>query len=173
MTRTIKNLLPVQESQVQTLGQKDPLEKSMASGSSMLAWRIPGTEGPGGLQSIWSQESHTAEQLNTSHFPYFPSSLLNKCKAEIYKKKKAISSIFGFRGKAVAQMVKRLPAMWGTRFNPWVGKIPWRRKWQPTPVFLPGKSHGWRSLTGYSPRGPKDSDMTEQLHFQAKIVMVP
>ena len=35
----------------------------------------------------------------------------------------------------------------------WVGKMPWRRKWQPTPVFLPGKFHGQRSLTGYSPRG--------------------
>ena len=38
-------------------------------------------------------------------------------------------------------------------FDPWVGKIPWRRKWQPTPVFLPGKSHGERSLAGYSPWG--------------------
>ena len=37
------------------------------------------------------------------------------------------------------------------RFNPWVGKIPWKRKWQPTPVFLPGKSHGQRGLAGYSP----------------------
>ena len=36
-------------------------------------------------------------------------------------------------------------------FDAWVGKIPWRRKWQPTPVFLPGKFHGWRSLAGYSP----------------------
>ena len=36
-------------------------------------------------------------------------------------------------------------------FEPWVGKIPWRRKWQPTPVFLLGKSHGQRSLVGYSP----------------------
>ena len=35
-------------------------------------------------------------------------------------------------------------------FDPWVGRIPWRRKWQPTPVLLPGKSHGWRSLVGYS-----------------------
>ena len=40
-------------------------------------------------------------------------------------------------------------------FDPWVGKIPWRRKWQPTPVFLPGKSHGQRSLAGYSPLGLK------------------
>ena len=43
--------------------------------------------------------------------------------------------------------------------------IPWRRERQPTPVFLPGKSHGWRSLAGYSPWGPKESDMTERLHF--------
>ena len=49
-------------------------------------------------------------------------------------------------------------------FNPWVGKIPRRRKWQPTPVFLPGKSHGRRSLVGYSPRGRKESDTTERLH---------
>ena len=42
----------------------------------------------------------------------------------------------------VTQMVKRLPTMRETRVQPWVGNIPWRRKWQPTPVFLPGKSHG-------------------------------
>ena len=47
------------------------------------------------------------------------------------------------------------------RFSPWVGKIPWRRKWQPTPVSLPGKSHGQRSLTGYSPQGCRESDTTE------------
>ena len=40
-----------------------------------------------------------------------------------------------------------------------------RRQWHPTPVLLPGKSHGWRSLVGYSPRGHRESDMTEQLHF--------
>ena len=46
-------------------------------------------------------------------------------------------------------------------FNPWVGKIPWRRKWQPTPVFLPGESHGQRSLACYSPWGHKELDTTE------------
>ena len=50
-------------------------------------------------------------------------------------------------------------------FNPWVGKIPWRRKWQPTPVLLPGESHGGRSLVGYSPWGHKESDMTERLYL--------
>ena len=47
------------------------------------------------------------------------------------------------------------------RLNPWVKKIPWRRKWQPTPVFLPGKFHGQRSLAGCSPWGCKVSDTTE------------
>ena len=42
--------------------------------------------------------------------------------------------------------------------------VHWRRKWHPTPVLLPGKSHGWRSLVGYSPWGRKESDMTERLH---------
>ena len=45
-------------------------------------------------------------------------------------------------------------------FDPWVGKIPWRRKWQPTPVLLPRKFHGWRSLVGYSPCGQEESDTT-------------
>ena len=46
------------------------------------------------------------------------------------------------------------------RFDPWVKKILWRMKWQPTPVFLPGKSHGWRTLAGYSSWGCKESDTT-------------
>ena len=50
-------------------------------------------------------------------------------------------------------------------FDPWVGKIPWRRKRQPIPVFLPGKYHGRRSLAGYSPWGHKGSNTTERLHF--------
>ena len=50
------------------------------------------------------------------------------------------------------------------RFNLWVRKTPWRRKWQPTPVVLPGKSHGWMSLAGYNPWGCKESDMTENPH---------
>ena len=46
-------------------------------------------------------------------------------------------------------------------FDPWAGKIPWRRKWQPTAAFLPGESHGQRSLAGYSPGGRRESDTTE------------
>ena len=51
----------------------------------------------------------------------------------------------------VAQSIKNLPAMNETRFDSWVRKIPWRRKWQPTQIFLPGESHEQRSLVGYSP----------------------
>ena len=47
------------------------------------------------------------------------------------------------------------------RFNPWVGKIPWMRKWQPTPIILSGISHGQWSLVGYSPYSWKESDTTE------------
>ena len=63
----------------------------------------------------------------------------------------------GSDGKQSACNVGRLG------LDPWVRKIRWRRAWKPTPVFLPGESHGQRSLVGYSPWGHKESDMTEQL----------
>ena len=56
----------------------------------------------------------------------------------------------------------------GHQFNTRVGKIPWRRKWQPTPVFLPEKSHGQRSLAGYSPWSCKKSDVTEHACVSTK-----
>ena len=58
---------------------------------------------------------------------------------------------FSTGASLVAQKVKHLPAVWETQ----VGKIPWSRKWHPIPVLLPGKSHGQRSLVGYSPWGPQ------------------
>ena len=66
----------------------------------------------------------------------------------------------GARAKELACQCRRRKRR---RFDPWVGKIPWRRKWQPTPVFLPGESRGQRSLAGYSPWGHKELDVTEQL----------
>ena len=73
---------------------------------------------------------------------------------------------------------------WPSRTTPpggWAGRVGgdslmldckltyWRRKWQPTPVLLPGKSHGWKSLVGYNPWGRAESDMTEQLHFHFSL----
>ena len=63
----------------------------------------------------------------------------------------------------VAQMLKNLPAMLETQVWSQVRKIPWRRKWQPTVAFLPGKFHGQRNLAGYSPWGHKELDTTEWL----------
>ena len=57
-------------------------------------------------------------------------------------------------------------------FSPWVGNIPWRRKWQPAPVLLLGEFHGLRSLTSYSPWGRKESDMTEQLSMHTQWLQV-
>ena len=54
-------------------------------------------------------------------------------------------------------------------FNPWVRKIPWRRKWQPAPVLLPGKLHGQRSLLGYSSWGHKELDTLRDFHFHFTI----
>ena len=66
----------------------------------------------------------------------------------------------------VALVLKNLPANAGdirdmSSIPGWGEKISWRRKWQPTPVFLPGESHGQRNLVGYSPQGRKESDATE------------
>ena len=62
----------------------------------------------------------------------------------------------------VSQMVKNSPSMpERPKLNLWFGKIPWRREWQPIPVFLPGKSREQRSLVSYSPWGRRESDMTE------------
>ena len=61
VAQTVKNLPAMQETQVQSLGQEDPPEKGMATHSSILAWEIPWTEEPGGLQSMGFQESETTE----------------------------------------------------------------------------------------------------------------
>ena len=69
----------------------------------------------------------------------------------------AFSSIIkGFPGGSDSK--KNQPETWDT----WVGKKPWRRAWQPTPVFLPEESQEQRSLVGYSPWACKESDMTKQ-----------
>ena len=75
-----------------------------------------------------------------------------------------VSLFFAELASQVVLVVKNPPANAGDmrlRFDPWVRKIPWRKAWQPTPVFLPGESHGQRSLVGYSSRGCKKSDTSE------------
>ena len=67
VTQTVKNLPAVQETQLRSLGREDPLEKGMATHSSFLAWRIPRTEEPGGLQPMQLQESDTTQEVNHQH----------------------------------------------------------------------------------------------------------
>ena len=102
----------------------------MATHSSILALKIPWMRGLVGC-SPWSrQESNTTERL---HFTF-----------------RALEG-----ASQVALVVRNPLACAGDRrdhgFDPWVGKNSWRRKWQPTTVFLPGESHGQRRLAGYSP----------------------
>ena len=71
-------------------------------------------------------------------------------------------------------MVKHLPSNAGDAgghgFDPWLGKIPWRRKWQPTPVFLPGQFYRQTNLVCYSPWGHKSSDTAELLNYSSKSI---
>ena len=59
--------------------------------------------------------------------------------------------VMGFPSSPVVENPPALQEMWRLKFYPWIQKLPWRRAWQPTPVFLPGESHGQRSLGGCSP----------------------
>ena len=126
------------KTEVQSVGGEDLLEKEVSTHSSILAWRILRTEEPDGLYSMGSQRiRHDWATHPHRGCKGLPWWLSSKesCKCRKYG------------------------------FNLWVRKIPWRRKWQPTPVLLPGESHGWRSLAGYGPWGCKESDTTEWLHF--------
>ena len=99
--------------------------KHLAPHSSKLAWRIPGTREPGGLPSMGLHRvGHDWSDLAICAV-YFSGIWLS--------------------GEESTWQCRSL------RFDPWVTKMPWRRKWELTPVFLPGKSHGQWSLAGYSP----------------------
>ena len=74
-----------------------------------------------------------------------------------------LSGLMGFPGGSEGGKKKKIRLQCRRpRFDPSVGKIPWRREWVPAPVFLPGELHGQKSLVGYSPWGQEESDTTEQ-----------
>ena len=106
------------ETCVQSLGWEDPLEEGMATHSSILAWGIPMDRGEGLVavhgvtkSQTWLRAKHSTEN---------------------------IWQWFSFSGDSAGK--KSACQCWGHGFNPWVRKIPWRKKWQPTLVFLPRKS---------------------------------
>ena len=120
----------------------------------------------GGQLVSWKQERRAVHQLSRSHVhicwlssPRMLLVLLQLQPNHHLEKKSQENQKGGARGgKELACQCRRLKR---PGFNPWVRKIPWRRAWQPTPVFLPGESHGQRSLVGYSPQGGTELDMTE------------
>ena len=107
----------------------------MATHSGILAWKIPWTEEPGKLKSIESPTVRHNWATNTFTFIFLGGSEIKNPSA------------------------KRL------RFDPWVRKIPWRRAWQPTPMFLPGDSQGQRRAAGCSPQDHKELDTTEAIEY--------
>ena len=104
--------------------------KEMAIHSSILAWRIPWTEESVGYNPWDHKESDTTEQVMFSLFTLANPLVWDTIWAS------------GREPSCQSRRHKR------HGFSPWVGKIPWRRKWQPTPVFFPGESHGQRGLAG-------------------------
>ena len=112
----------------------------MAIHPRILAWRIPKTQEPGGLWSIGSRR--------VGHdWSYLACILIADTTSQ------------------VAQWQRTHCQCRWHGFDPWVGEIPWKRKKQPTPVFLPTESHRQRSLAGYSPEDHKELDITEHRYL--------
>ena len=143
-----KNLPALQETWVWSLGREDPLEKIMATHSSILAWRIPWTEEPGDLQSVALQRVRHHWAANT-----FTSFLLLYYSA-VEKAMVPHSSTLAWRipwmeepSRLQSMGSRRVRQDWATSLSLFTF-MHWRRKWQPTPVFLPGESQGRGSLVG-------------------------
>ena len=175
MAQRLKRLPARRETRVQSLGREDPREKEMATHSSSLAWKIPWTEEPGGLPSMGSQRVGHDWVTSLSLFTF----MLWRTKWQptpvfLPGESQGWGSLVGCRlwGRTESDTTERLHSPMAALGLPWslsgqesacqcrrpgfdprIGKISWRRKWQPTPVFLPGKSHGQRSLAGYDPWG--------------------
>ena len=127
--QTVKNLLAMWETQVQSLDWKDPPGEGNSCPLQYSCLENPMIRGAWPSTVYGVPKSQTP--LSTHSFKTF---------------------ILGF---PLPQSLKNLPEMQETWVWFWVGKSPWRRKWQPTPVFLPGESHGQRRLVGYSLWGHK------------------
>ena len=114
------------------------------------------TWGPFSYHFWCAPKSFGREKWDSKVWVFFKACFMEK------KKKKKKTLPWWLRWQSICLQCRR------PGFNPWIGKIPCRRKWKPTPVILPGKFHGRRSLVGYSPWDLKESDMTKQLHFMKK-----
>ena len=129
---------------------------------------------------IWSQDGYGIwDKINQVSFPgsvalslFFITGHLGGFWFLTVTDKMVVNILVGFsRGHSGKESTCQFKRHGRLMFNPWVGKILWRRKWQPTPVFLLGKSHGQRTLVGYSPRGCTEWDTTELLSTGMNILV--
>ena len=134
------------------------LDKSLGEGLSFILQMVRlgprGSDRPG-----WRSPSVTAE-----HIHHFKRLLWNRGKDRHQPSRKSFKHVCLKGLSPMAQQGRVCLLCRGHRrlgLDPWVGKIPWRRAWQPTPVFLPEKSHGQRSPAGYSLQGHKELDTAE------------
>ena len=148
---------PCQDNSDSVGSQVHTMEKAMAPHSSTLAWKIPWTEEPGRLQSMGRSESDTTERL---HFHFSLS-----CIGERNGNPLQCSCLENPRDRGAWWAAISGVAQSWTQLK----RLGRRRQWQPTPVLLPGKSHGRRSLVGCSPWGRSESDTTERLHFHYSL----
>ena len=139
VAQMVKNLSAMWEIQVWSLDEEDPWEKGMATHSSILAWRIPWTQEPGGLQFLGSQNQTVATHSSTLawRIPWTQEP-----------------------GRLQSMGSQGVGHNWATSLSLFTF-MHWRRKWQPTPVFLPGESQGQGSLVGCPLWGRTESDTTE------------
>ena len=128
----------------------------MAPHSRPLAWKIPWMEEPGRLQFIGSQESYRTKQL---HF-HFSLSCIGEGNGTPLQCSSWKIPVIGEPGGLPSMGLHRLGHDCATSLSLFTF-MRWRRKWHPTPVFLPGKSHGWGSLVGCRLWGRTESDTTE------------
>ena len=104
---------------------------------------------------------HILLKPGLKNFEHYFTSMWDECNC-VVQSLKALYKVWGFPGGAGGkESTCQCRRCQRHRFDPWVRKIPWRRAWKPTPVFLPGESHGRSRLAGYSPWSCKESDMTE------------
>ena len=152
VSQMVKSLPEMQETQVWSLGQEDPLEKGMATHCSILAWRVPWTEEPGGLQSVRSQR--VRHNWATNNFTFIRSDIF-----QVVKWQKINSEQLKKKGK------KKLWAT-GSSSNILIrhlGRSPGGGHGNPQQYSCLENPNGQRSLVGYSPWGCKELDMTEWL----------
>ena len=150
VAQTLKHLPTMWDTWVRSLGQEDPLEKEMVTHSSILACKIPWTEEPSRLQFMGSQGvGH--DWVTSLHFKAMaPHSSTLVWKIPWTEEP----------GRLQSMGSRRVGHNWAISLSIFTF-MHWRRKWQPTPVFLPGESQGWRSLVGYRLWGQIESDVTE------------